>query len=72
MDILSFATSKILRMRVRSRQGMAQEVSTGLGRRVRMDYCLKEPCVALLSHYLFHLNISCDYELYKVQKGFPN
>lgn len=72
MDISSFATSDIVMKRVRSRQGMARKDSIGPGRTVRMIYCLKKPRVALLSHYLFHLNISCDYELSKVQKGFPD
>lgn len=70
MDIPDFATSEILRMRDHSRQGMPQEDSTGLGKTALIIHCLKEPRMALLSHYLFHLNISFDYELSKVQKGF--
>lgn len=70
MDISISATSEILTMRIFSRKGMPHEDSAGLGKMVHVFYCLKESCVALLSHYLFHLNISCDYELYKVRKGF--
>lgn len=71
MDILSFATSEILKMRISSRKEMTHENSTSFERTVLGFYRMIEPCVALLSHYLFHLNISCDYELSKVQKGFP-
>lgn len=70
MDITSFATSEILKMRISSRKGMPHEDSISPGGPVQIIYCLKESCVAQLSHYLFHLNISCDYGLSKVQKGF--
>lgn len=70
MSIPSFATSEILKMRICPRKGLPHEDSTGLRRAVPMLYRSDWLCLDVFSHYLFHLNISCDYELSKVQKGF--
>lgn len=50
--------------------GLPQTLIAALSRTAAEPYYRNHRSIALLlsSHFLFHLNISCDYELSKVQK----
>lgn len=69
MDISNLAISETQTTCVCSQRGLPQR-SADLKRTVPMLFCFGGTCFAVLSLNLFHLNISFDYELSKVQKGF--